>query len=104
MALNYNAVGQADGDTLPHSQQDRSTFSPDSFSTRTSISMVSPTESPSPVSGYASLNQQTFTPLSMNDSDYLSDHSAMGMDIVRSKSSFAALEQDSLLSSSSASR
>ncbi|KAK4185036.1 hypothetical protein QBC35DRAFT_31584 [Podospora australis] len=109
MALRYNAVGQADDDTPHQDQEDRSTFSPESFASRlsantsesTRTSMVSPIESPSPA-GYVNLNQQTFTPLSMNDSDYLSDHS--GMDIVRSKSSFAAMEQDSLLSTSNTSR
>ncbi|KAK0667091.1 hypothetical protein QBC41DRAFT_141965 [Cercophora samala] len=86
-ASRYNALpaGQADDDT-PDQHAQHPPFSPDSFASRlsptsqsqsqsTSTSPASPAQSPNPMA-YASLNEKTFTPLSMNDSDYLSeDHS-----------------------------
>lgn len=108
-ASRYNTLpaGQADDDT-PDQHGQRPPFSPDSFASRlsptsqsTSTSLASPTQSPNPMA-HASLAEKTFTPLSMNESDYLSDHSATDR-LLRKKSSFS-LEHESMLSTSNTSR
>ncbi|KAK4195385.1 hypothetical protein QBC40DRAFT_289182 [Triangularia verruculosa] len=108
-ASRYNALpaGQANDETSdPQGQQPP--FSPDSFASRlsptsqsTSTSLLSPGQSPNPMA-HVSLAEKTFTPLSMNDSDYLSDHSATDR-LLRKKSSFS-LEHESMLSTSNTSR
>ncbi|KAK4167483.1 hypothetical protein QBC43DRAFT_142411 [Cladorrhinum sp. PSN259] len=82
MALTYNAVDHvdADNDKLATSTSLALPTSPsDTTSNSTSTSQVSPAQSPSPMA-YASLAQQALTPLSMNDSDYLSDSTSAIVD------------------------
>lgn len=77
MALKYNAVSQADDDKLVTTtplplDSLASPLSPTADSISTSTSQASPAPSPCPRAD-AGLADQAFTPLSMNDSDYLSD-------------------------------
>ncbi|KAK4173514.1 hypothetical protein QBC36DRAFT_335662 [Triangularia setosa] len=103
-ASRYNALpaGQAHDDT-PDQPGQHPPFSPDSFASRLSPTSqsTSTSQSPNPMA-HVSLAEKTFTPLSMNDSDYLSDHSATDH-LMRKKSSFS-LEDESMLSTSNASR
>ncbi|KAK4460380.1 hypothetical protein QBC42DRAFT_181088 [Cladorrhinum samala] len=66
MALRYNAVNQTDDDKLA------SPLSPTADSISTSASRPSPASSPCAMAD-SRRGDQAFTPLSMNDSDYISD-------------------------------